>query len=95
MAMAISASVTVSIGEEINGTLSSRPSARVVRTSVSAGITSERAGTKRTSSNVNPGSMDRLEAISNLSRWASVVHEFSTLVRGQFAAPQLQVQPEI
>jgi hypothetical protein len=78
--MASAASVTVSIAEEQSGICKRMPRVNCVEVSVSAGSTSERAGTRRMSSKVNPSIMsgvimvlycysclsDRLSAVSRM-----------------------------
>ena len=54
MAMASAASVTVSIAADTSGMASSMRGVRRVRVSTSDGMTSDSAGTSRTSSKVRP-----------------------------------------
>ena len=58
--MAISASVTVSIADDIIGVLRVIPSTISVSVETSPGITADSAGTKSTSSNVKPSTISIL-----------------------------------
>ncbi len=64
MAMAMRDSVTVSIAAERSGMARGMRRVRRVRTLVSLGCTSERRGTRRTSSNVSPSPKKREDGAS-------------------------------
>ena len=66
-AMASAASVTVSIAAEQSGICSRMLRVNCVDVSVSCGSTSERAGTKRTSSNVSPSAMVSIDHLGMLN----------------------------